>query len=42
MHLTQIWRIDMKEDLLKKVTEDEDFDFEAFKKEVITGLKEGC
>ena len=31
----------MKEDILTKVTEDEDFDFEAFKEEVISGLKAG-
>lgn len=31
----------MKEDILKKVTESEDFDFEAFKEDVISGLKAG-
>ena len=31
----------MKEDILKKVTESEDFDFESFKEEVISGLKAG-
>ena len=31
----------MKEDILKKVTESEDFDFEAFKEDVISGLKSG-
>lgn len=30
-----------KEDILKKLTESEDFDFEAFRQEVVTGLKEG-
>ena len=31
----------MKEDILKKIIESEEFDFEAFKEEVISGLKEG-
>jgi len=31
----------MKEDVLKKVTESEEFDFESFKEEVISGLKAG-
>jgi len=31
----------MKEDIFKKITESEDFDFESFKEEVISGLKAG-
>jgi transposase-like protein len=31
----------MKEDILKKVIESEDFDFESFKEDVISGLKAG-
>ena len=31
----------MTEDVLKKITESEDFDFEAFKEEVVSGLKAG-
>ncbi len=31
----------MSEDILKKITESEDFDFESFSKEVVDGLKAG-
>ena len=41
MHLTKLGELIMSKDILKQVTENECFDFETFKEEVVAGLKAG-